>query len=254
MRALTWHGRRDLRVDTVIAEQEDVIVQITSTERTGGQVARRSDLRGYGRSSTPTTTPDHAPYSKRATAGDLVRLMRLLGHERLAVVGHDRGSYVALRLALDHPEAVERLAVLDGIPISEALARCGSVFAQKWWHWFFYAQPDNPERVILADPDAWYGGTPEYMGEEAYAEYRTAIHDPATVRAMPEDYRAGLGIDRAHEQADRAAGRRLATPTTGRVHRSAAGMCRARRPHHHHRRPRHPAGLRAGSFPRPLAG
>jgi haloacetate dehalogenase len=170
------------------------------------------DLRGYGRSSTPPTTPDHAPYSKRATAGDLVRLMRLLGHERFAVAGHDRGSYVALRLALDHPDAVERLAVLDSVPISEALARCGKEFARRWWHWFFFAQQELPERAILADPDAWYGGSPEHMGEEAFAEYRRAIHDPATVRAMLEDYRAGLGIDRAHEEADRAAGRRVTCP------------------------------------------
>jgi haloacetate dehalogenase len=170
------------------------------------------DLRGYGRSSTPPTTPDHAPYSKRATAGDLVRLMRQLGHERFAVVGHDRGSYVALRLTLDHPDAVERLAVLDSVPISEALARCGDRFARMWWHWFFFAQPEKPERAILADPDAWYGGSPEHMGEEAFAEYRRAIHDPATVRAMLEDYRAGLGVDREHEEADRAAGRRVTCP------------------------------------------
>jgi haloacetate dehalogenase len=170
------------------------------------------DLRGYGRSSAPSASSDHAPYSKRANAGDLVRLMRLLGHERFAVAGHDRGSYVALRLTLDHPEAVERLAVLDSVPISEALARCGATFAQKWWHWFFYAQPDRPERAILADPDAWYGDSSEHMGEEAYAEYRSAIHDPATVRAMLEDYRAGLGIDRVHEEADRAAGRRVTCP------------------------------------------
>ena len=170
------------------------------------------DLRGYGRSSTPPTTPDHAPYSKRATAGDLVRLMRQLGHDRFAVVGHDRGSYVALRLTLDHPDAVERLAVLDSVPISEALARCGATFARMWWHWFFFAQPEKPERVILADPDAWYGGSPEHMGEEAYAEFRSATRDPATVRAMLEDYRAGLGVDRAHEEADRAAGRRVTCP------------------------------------------
>jgi len=85
-------------------------------------------------------------------------------------------------------------------------------FATTWWHWFFFAQPDKPERAILADPDAWYGGSPEAMGEQAYAEYREAIHDPATVRAMLEDYRAGLGVDRAHDEADRAAGRRVACP------------------------------------------
>jgi haloacetate dehalogenase len=172
------------------------------------------DLRGYGRSSKPPTTPDHAPYSKRAMAGDVVRLMRGLGHDRFAVVGHDRGSYVALRLALDHADAVERLALLDGIPISEHLARCNEQIAREWWHWFFFAQPDKPERAINADPDAWYGrARPENMGAENYAEFRAAIHDPATVRAMLEDYRAGLGVDREHEEADRKAGRTVGCPT-----------------------------------------
>jgi haloacetate dehalogenase len=171
------------------------------------------DLRGYGRSSKPPTTPDHAPYSKRALARDCIALMRRLGHERFAVIGHDRGSYVAFRAALDHPDAISRLAVLDGVPIVEALERCDACFARAWWHWFFFAQPDKPERAILADPDAWYGGTPERMGgAEAYADYRAAIHDPATVRAMLEDYRAGLGIDRAHDEADRRTGRRVACP------------------------------------------
>ncbi len=171
------------------------------------------DLRGYGRSSKPVTTVDHAPYSKRAMAADMLALMRHLGHESFAVVGHDRGSYVALRLALDHPAAVSALAVLDSIPIGEALARCTDRFATAWWHWFFFAQPDKPERAILADPDAWYGGTPEHMGVEAFAEYRAAIHDPAVVHAMLEDYRAGLGIDREHDDADRAGNRRVSCPT-----------------------------------------
>jgi haloacetate dehalogenase len=171
------------------------------------------DLRGYGGSSKPPTTPDHRPYSKRAMAGDCLRLMRRLGHERFAVVGHDRGGYVAFRLALDHPEAVARLAVLDDVPIGEALARCDARFAARWWHWFFLGQTAKPaERVIGMDPDAWYGGDPERMGAEAFADYRRAIHDPATVHAMCEDYRAGLGIDRAHDDADRRAGRRLACP------------------------------------------
>jgi haloacetate dehalogenase len=170
------------------------------------------DLRGYGRSGKPPTTADHAPYSKRATAADLAELMTALGHERYAVAGHDRGSYVALRLALDHPDEVERLAVLDSVPISEALARCDARFATAWWHWFFFAQPETPERVINADPDAWYSGDPESMGEENHREWRAAIHDPATVHAMIEDYRAGLGIDREHEEADRAAGRTISCP------------------------------------------
>ena len=173
------------------------------------------DLRGYGRSSKPPTVPDHATMSKRAMAADCVALMRALGHERFAVVGHDRGAYVAFRAALDHPGCVERLAVLDAVPIADALARCNEHFARRWWHWFFFAQPDKPERAIGADPDAWYGNTPgkrRQMGDAAYADYRAAVHDPATVHAMLEDYRAGLGIDRAHDEADRHAGRRLACP------------------------------------------
>lgn len=171
------------------------------------------DLRGYGESSKPPTTEDHAPYSKRAMAGDCVRLMRKLGHERFAVAGHDRGSYVAYRLALDHPEAVTKLVVLDCVPIAEALGRVDARFAERWFHWFFFAQPEKPERAILADPDAWYGRKdPEALGRENWEDYQRAIHDPATVRAMLEDYRAGLGIDRANDEADRAAGRSVACP------------------------------------------
>jgi haloacetate dehalogenase len=172
------------------------------------------DLRGYGESSKPATTADHAPYAKRAMAADCLALLRALGHERFAVVGHDRGAYVALRTALDHPAAVTALAVLDAVPIGEALARCDARFAASWWHWFFFGQTaKRAERVISADPDAWYQAGPEQMGEEAYADYRRAIHDPATVLAMMEDYRAGLGLDRRHDDEDRRAGRRVACPT-----------------------------------------
>ena len=170
------------------------------------------DLRGYGGSSKPPTTADHAPYSKRAMAADCVALMRSLGHERFAVAGHDRGAYVAMRVALDHPDAVTHLVEMDGVPIADALARADAEFARRWWHWFFFAQPDRPERAILADPDAWYGGGPDAMGAEAFEDYRAAIHDPATVHAMLEDYRAGLGVDRDADEADRAAGRRIACP------------------------------------------
>jgi len=171
------------------------------------------DLRGYGESSKPPTTPDHEPYSKRALARDMLALMRTLGHERFAVAGHDRGSYVAFRLALDAPDAVAGLVVMDSVPIAEALAHCDARFASAWWHWFFLGQTEKPaERVISADPDAWYTATAEHMGDDAFADYRRAIHDPATVHAMCEDYRAGLGIDRAHDEADRAAGRRVRCP------------------------------------------
>ena len=146
------------------------------------------DLRGYGGSSKPPTTPDHAPYSKRAMAGDMLALMRTLGHERFTVAGHDRGAYVAFRLAMDEPDAAERLVVMDAIPIVEALERCDARFALAWWHWFFLGQADKPaERVISSDPDAWYTATPEQMGEEAFEDWRRAIHDPLTVHAMCED-------------------------------------------------------------------
>jgi haloacetate dehalogenase len=171
------------------------------------------DLRGYGGSSKPPTTPDHTPYSKRAMANDCIALMCSLGHERFAVAGHDRGCYVAFRLAMDHPEAVSHLAVLDGVPIGDALARCNANFASRWWHWFFFGQTSIPaERVINLDPDAWYGYGPEPMGAEAFADYQRAIHDPATVHSMCEDYRAGLTVDRQHDEEDREAGRRLACP------------------------------------------
>lgn len=171
------------------------------------------DLRGYGRSSKPEIVEDHAQQSKRAMAADVVALMDRLGHSRFAVAGHDRGSYVAFRTAMDHPDRVTRLCVMDGVPIGEALARADARFAAAWWHWFFFAQPDKPERAILADPDRWYGGSPEAMGAENHADFRRAIHDPATVRAMLEDYRAGLAVDRFHDDADRAAGRTVACPT-----------------------------------------
>jgi haloacetate dehalogenase len=171
------------------------------------------DMRGYGRSGKAALRADHSQQSKRSVAGDLVRLMEALGHPVFAVVGHDRGCYVALRLALDHPAATGRLVVMDGVPISEALARCDAKFARDWFHWFFFAQPDKPERAIGADPDAWYGVSPATMGVENYLELRTAIHDEATVRAMLEDYRAGLGVDREHEEQDRRAGRTVGCPT-----------------------------------------
>ena len=170
------------------------------------------DLRGYGRSRGPTPTSDHVGYSKRAVAGDMVAVMRTLGHRTFALAGHDRGSSVALRLTLDHPEAVSKVAFLDGLPISEHLSRITPTFATAWWHWFFFAQPDTPERVINADPDAWYSGDPERMGAENHAEWRTAVRNPDVVRAMLEDYRAGLTIDRGHEETDRANGVRIRCP------------------------------------------
>lgn len=170
------------------------------------------DLRGYGQSSKPPTTPDHAPYSKRAMAQDAVNLMTGLGHARFAVAGHDRGAGVAYRTALDHPQLVTHLAVMDGLPKVEILERCDARFAAAWWHWFFFAQPDKPERAINADPLQWYGGDPAVMGAEAFDDFRAAVTNPETVFAMLEDYRAGIGIDRQHDVEDRRAGRRITCP------------------------------------------
>jgi haloacetate dehalogenase len=173
------------------------------------------DLRGYGRSSKPLATEDHVTYSKRAMAEDCLRLMRELGYERFAVVGHDRGGYVAFRLAMDHPEAISQLLIVDGVPIGEALARCDAGFAAAWYHWFWLGNPAaEAHRMISADPDAFYHSADQraQMGEENWADFMTAIHDPATVLAMCEDYRAGLGPDRRADDADRAAGRTIDCP------------------------------------------
>ncbi len=188
----TWH-----RVAPILAQRFTVVCP---------------DLRGYGESSKPPDEPDHGQASKRAMANDAIELMRRLGHDRFAVVGHDRGAYAALRTALDHPAHVSHLVILDAVPIGEALRRADARFAQAWWHWFFFGQPDKPEQAILADPDAWYRNTREAMGVDNFGDYRRAIHDPATVHAMLEDYRAGLGPDRAADEADMAAGRTVACP------------------------------------------
>lgn len=170
------------------------------------------DLPGYGASTAPDPQDDHVPHSKRATAERILAAMDALGHGTFALVGHDRGSYVAFRLALDHPDRVSRLVLLDCIPIVEHLERITPEFATAWWHWFFFAQPDIPERVILVDPDGWYHGDPRSMGQENHDEWRRAMRDPQVVRAMLEDYRAGLTVDVEHERADRAAGRRIGQP------------------------------------------
>jgi len=170
------------------------------------------DLRGYGRSSGPDPTSDHAAYSKAAMAADIAALMQEFGHSRFHVVGHDRGSYVAFSLARHHPRRVRRLVLLECIPIVEHLERISAEFATAWWHWFFFAQPEKPERAINADPEAWYRVDPERMGRENFAEWQRAVHDPAVIRAMLEDYRAGLGVDRADEEAARAAGIRISAP------------------------------------------
>lgn len=166
-----------------------------------------ADLRGYGDSSKPASTPDHEPYSKRAIARDHVAVMRALGFERFNVAGHDRGAYSSYRLALDHPERVERLAVLDIVPAGEAWRRADRRFMLEWWHWAFLAQPEPlPERFI--DPE-WYIARDEkrveLWGDEAFAQYLRCYKNPDTIHAVCEDYRANATIDREHDEADRGA-------------------------------------------------
>lgn len=174
------------------------------------------DLRGYGRSSAPEPDQEHAAHSNRAMAGDVAALMTMLGHDRFTIVGHDRGEGVAYRAALDFPDRVTALAVIDGVPRDVAVERVSARFATEWWHWFFFAGSPHAERVINADVDAWYGlddAKRAAMGEENFAYVSAALHDPNTVRAMLEDYRAGLTIDAEHDRQDRAAGHRIQCPT-----------------------------------------
>ncbi|MFA5950192.1 MAG: alpha/beta hydrolase [Hyphomicrobium sp.] len=176
-----------------------------------------ADLRGYGASSKPVGGPGHQNYAKRAMAEDQVCLMRKLGFERFQLAGHDRGGRVAHRLALDHPEAVTRLAVLDIAPTAAMYAATSREFAEAYYHWYFLIQPfDLPERLI--------GGAAEYylrttlaawcktegaIEEEAILHYLAAWQSPGAIHAACEDYRAAATIDLEHD----AAGERLAMPT-----------------------------------------
>jgi haloacetate dehalogenase len=175
-----------------------------------------TDLRGYGDSSKPETTPDHAPYSKRAMALDQLAVMRSLGFERFFVCGHDRGGRVAYRMALDHPERVLKLAVLDIVPTWEAFSRADMAFGLGYWHWFFLAQPyDLPERLIGTDPTYFFLSRQErshVFAPEALEEYLRCFRDPRTVHAICEDYRAAATLDFAHDEADRRAGKRITCP------------------------------------------
>ena len=163
------------------------------------------DLRGYGDSSKPESSVDHQTYSKRAMAIDQIAVMKQLGFSRFAVVGHDRGARCAYRLALDFPEVVEKLAVMDIVPTGEAFRRADKDFATGYWHWFFLAQPfDFPERVIGENPGNFYfQGTRHLFHPEALAEYWRGIHNAGTIHAMCEDYRAAATIDYALDEADR---------------------------------------------------
>ena len=181
-----------------------------------------ADLRGYGDSSRPASEPDHASYAKRAMAADQVGLMRHLGFESFAVVGHDRGGRVAHRMCLDHPETVSRVALLDIVPTRHVLGHVDRALAHAYHHWFFLAQePDLPERLIGGAPDHWlyrklaqWSAAPgiEAFAPEAVEEYVRCFSDPEVIRASCEDYRAGASIDLEHDEVDAAAGRRVGCP------------------------------------------
>ena len=177
------------------------------------------DLRGYGASRAPRGGPLGEGYSKREMAADAVSLLDALGIERPAVVGHDRGGRVAYRMALDHPERVERLAVLNVVPTVEQFDRVTPANAIDYWPWFFLAQPPPfPERLIAAAPQhylrsviAAWAAWPERIGTEAMAHYVEAF-DEATIAATCADYRASFHIDRPLDAADRTAGRQIGCP------------------------------------------
>ena len=196
-----WH-----RVAPVLARQFTVVC---------------ADLRGYGRSGKPASTPDHAPYAKSAMAVDMVRLMAALGFSTFSVAGHDRGARVAYRLALDHPGCVERLALLDVIPTGEAFSRADIRFALAFWPWSLLAQPEPlPERLIAAAPDAVvndaldnWGSDPASFPPEVRSAYVDALSDPEAIHAICEEYRAAADIDFARDAADRAANKCIGCPT-----------------------------------------
>jgi haloacetate dehalogenase len=179
-----------------------------------------ADLRGYGRSGCPASTPDHAPYAKRAMARDMVAVMERLGFARFSVAGHDRGGRVAYRLALDQPARVERIAVLDILPTGEVWDRADARLALAFWPWSLLAQPPPlPERLMAAAPDAvvddalsGWGSPAATFGPDVRAAYVEALRDPARVHAICEEYRAGATCDREHDEADRRSGRRIACP------------------------------------------
>lgn len=196
-----WH-----RVASALAEQFSVVA---------------ADLRGYGGSGIPPSNQDHAPYAKRVMAADMVVVMQRLGHERFSVVGHDRGGRVAYRMALDHTDRIDRLALLDVVPTAEALDRADARLALAYWPWSLLTQPEPfPERLIASAPDAFvdaaltgWGSHPASFPHEVRAAYVEALKDPASAHAVCEEYRAAVNLDYEADRHDLAAKRRIGAPT-----------------------------------------
>lgn len=170
------------------------------------------DLRGYGDSAKIEGSDDHAEYSKRTMAADAVALMRALGHDRFIAIGHDRGGRVVHRLCLDAPDAVAAAGVLDIIPTLTMVDTMAAATAKAYWHWLFLAQPRPfPEQMMAAAPDTYLEHTLgaslgrsglDLYHPDALAAYRRAFHDPGTLHAICEDYRAAASIDLDHDRAD----------------------------------------------------
>jgi haloacetate dehalogenase len=176
------------------------------------------DLRGYGDSSKPPSSPDFSTYSKRTMAGDMVTVMDTLGFPAFGVAGHDRGARVAHRMALDHPNCVEGLCVMDIAPTLHMFRNTDQTLATAYYHWFFLIQPNAlPEQMIGADPEFFlrdkmsrWSGNRAHFDEAAVAEYLRCYRDPETIRASCDDYRAAASIDLRHDEEDQ--GRKLDCP------------------------------------------
>ncbi len=178
-----------------------------------------TDLRGFGDSGKPSSTPDHAPYSMREMARDQVEVMSTLGYDEFSVVGHDRGARCAYRMALDHPRAVTRLAVLDIVPTGDAFRRADMAFSLGFWVWSFLAAPGPvPEQLIAGAPavlvnhmlDQW-SDVPGAFPAEVRAEYIDKFSAPDTIHAICEQYRAAATLDYQHDEDDRGK-RRITCP------------------------------------------
>lgn len=179
-----------------------------------------SDLRGYGDSEKPQGLPDHSNYSKRVMGEDQIALMQQLGFDQFLVMAHDRGGRVAYRMALDHPEVIRKLVILDVAPTLAMYEKANRAFATAYYHWFFLTRPAPfPETLINSHPDVYLQHTiagrsagMKPFTPEAYAEYLRCLRDPATIHGICEDYRASAGIDLDHERADLAAGNKIQAP------------------------------------------
>lgn len=172
-----------------------------------------TDLRGYGESSKPEGLADHSNYAKRIMARDQVRVMEALGFSTFHLIGHDRGARVCHRLALDYPEMLKSLCMMDILPTDDMYDDTNATFAMKYWHWFFYTQPKGfPERLMAADPSYFIEFNlnkkigPTARGnfpDDVLAEFTRHFANPATIHGICEDYRASATIDRVHNDADR---------------------------------------------------